>query len=83
MRSPRRITATPTRVIVLSPGPEPVNARELDDAVTTLDRVAVIAVVGGVGVVPVVEATVVDEEVVDVRPVTVMLQLPSESMFSQ
>jgi len=33
--SPSRATPAPTSVIVLSPGPEPVNARELDEAVTT------------------------------------------------
>src|ERR1019366_5417713 len=36
IRRPISITAAPTKVIVLRPGPEPVNAREREEAVTTL-----------------------------------------------
>jgi hypothetical protein len=35
MRSPKRMTRAPIKVSVLSPGPGPVNARELEGAVTT------------------------------------------------
>ena len=36
IRRPISITAAPTKVIVLRPGPEPVNAREREEAVTAL-----------------------------------------------
>ena len=67
MRNPRRITPTPTRVTVLSPGPEPVNARELDEAVTTLVGGGVVPLVPEVlgGWVLAVAVGVVVEEVAD------------------
>jgi hypothetical protein len=66
IRRPISITAAPTKVIVLRPGPEPVNAREREEAVTTLavgeDEPDLLAT----GVEVVGEGDVVTPDVVDV-----------------